>query len=293
MTDQREERALRLFGIRETPGASGSGGLLLPEVFGAILEALLPGPRSAEILHKIIREMLSYKGERVLGTYGSWSVFCDDLLLILSDGGFISEEEGLWSNTARVIPETQVTILYDPQDRARKIRVTPHDDQARRRIEVTGTAWGKAAEFLRFLDGNKEMSTALMRARSKMTGIEEILRVAVQNPGAVPEESSQERYWRGKERPGRPRSDGRPVIHGQNIWYREWVLTAGWHTQRQAREAWNELYPEKALKSEQASAFRHEADLMVRARRMEMEPYKGSGEQNRPAHRYRWTGGDQ
>ena len=292
MPGEPEERASRLFGVRET---LGSGGLLLPEVFGTVLEALIPGPQPGENLHKIIREMLSYKGERVLDNWESWEVFCDDMLAILSDGGWITSDGGLFSNTGKVIPEVQLTILYDPYNRARKIRVTVHDAVGRERKETVAQAWQKAGEFSRWLEERAALSPVIARARNKMEGVSEILLKAVQNPALAnppPDEPVLGHGWRGAGRkPGRPRTDGRPVLHGQNEWYRKWAPTAGWHSQAEARAAWNEEFPEKHLRTDQASAFRHEAAEMIKAGMMEWSE-GGVGERGMPAHRYRWTGGN-
>jgi hypothetical protein len=291
MPEEPEERASRLFGVRE---ALGTGGLLLPEVFGTVLEALIPGPQPGEALHKIIRELLSYKGERVLDNWESWDAFCSDMLAILSDGGWITLNEGLFSNTGKVIPEVQLTILYDPCNRARKIRVTVHDAAGRERKEAVARAWQRAGEFSRWLSERSELSPAIARARNKMEGVTEILLKAVQNPEPppLPEESVPGSAWRAKDRkPGRPRNDGRPVLHGQNEWYRKWAPTVGWHSQAQARAAWNEEFPQKYLRTDQASAFRHEAAEMIKTGMMEWDK-RGVGERGIPAHRYRWTGGN-
>lgn len=291
--EEPEARASRLFGVR---GVSGSGGLLLPEIFGKILETLLSGPQPADVLHKIIREVVSYKEERILHHWESWEAFCNDILLILSDNDWITQDEGLWFNTDNVTPEIQLTIVTDPGDRTRRVRVTVHDDAVRKRIETVAEAWQKAGEFTRWLKERSEISPVIEKACNKASGITDILMQAVQSPAlaapSLPEEPVLGSSWRAAGRkPGRPRKDGRPVIHGQNEWYRQWAPTAGWHSQADARRAWNSEFPDRYLRTEQASAFRHEAAQMITEGVMEWNK-GGIGERGIAAHQYRWTGGD-
>ena len=291
MPEEPAARAARLFGVR---GVSGSGGLLLPEIFGSVLENLLGGPKAGEVLRKIIRELLPYKEERVLDNWESWDAFCGDILLILQDGEWVTENEGLWSVTDKVIPETQLNILRDPQDHTRRIRVTVHDVTGRERKEAVAEAWQRAGEFTRWLKERSELSPVLGKAHDKASGITDLLMQAVQNPALAnpppPDEPVLGSAWRGAgRRPGRPRGDGRPVLHGQNEWYRRWAPTVGWHSQAEARAAWNEEFPDKRLRTDQASAFRHEAAEMIKAGNMEWDK-EGKGDRGIAAHRYRWTG---
>lgn len=291
MPEEPEVRASRLFGVR---GVSGSGGLLLPEIFGKILEILLSGPQPADVLHKIIREVVSYKEERILHNWESWEAFCNDILLILSDNEWITEDEGSWFNTDKVIPETQLTIVMDPGDRTRRVRVTVHDTANRERLETVAEAWQRAGEFTRWLRERSEISPVLEKACNKASGITDILMQAVQSPALAAPPGGEGPVlgsaWRSRK-PGRPRKDGRPVLHGQNDWYRQWVRTIGWHSQADARRAWNSEFPDKYLRTEQASAFRHEAAQMIAAGEMEWNK-GGVGERGIAAHQYRWTGED-
>ncbi len=92
---------------------------------------------------------------------------------------------------------------------------------------------------------------------------------------------------------GRPRQEpdarrpGKVRITGQAGWYRGWIRTAGWHTQMQARAAWNEKFPDRQMLTDKASAFRHAAKDMID--RGEMEKRSGvKGEGNSWAFEYRW-----
>jgi len=288
MTEQQHDlRVAKLFGnLKEDPG---SGGLLLPEVFRGILEQLLgAGPAPAEVLHKIIRHQLGYKGERVLDQWGSWDAFYEDFLLILHHGGFITQdEENLWAATEKVIPGVALVIMKTRgrEDR-RRVRVTVHDTRDREAREAVAIAWQKAEEFTRFLEARAGLSPVIASAWVNSQAVAANLRNAVANPETiVPHEK---RPVRGSA--GRPRGDGRPQVSGQNAWYRAWVPTAGWHSQSDARAAWNALHPREELNSAQASAFRHEARIMIRQGAMERRDALRRNDRA-GAFEYRWTGG--
>jgi hypothetical protein len=273
MTDS-EERAVRLFGVRESPG---SGGLLLPETFGRILEMLLAGPQPGDVLYKVIRETLSYKGERILEIYGSWDSFCQDILLILRDGGLVTEDEEHWSATPKVIPDTQLTVLRDHASRNRRVRVIIHDSKGRERKEAVAEAWRRANELTRFLEERRELSPVLARTRDKAAGIALILQNAINDPEPGRKTRS------GTERP--------PLTPSLAAWYRNWASATGWHTLSQARAAWNKEFPAAPLPWGRTSGLRAEVVRLIDAGLMEKSPVKVANNDGRKnTFEYRWTG---
>lgn len=252
------DRTTRLLGGRKNPG---SGGLLLPEVFREILAALYENPCSRDVLHKVVKDMLPHKSERVLDRWGSWEAFGDELLDVLSDGGFTVPGGGLWALTDKAVPDKMLTVFRDPEDSSRRIRVTFVPKNSRESAEAVAEAWRRIGEYSRWLDSRAYLSPVLLRARQKAAGISEILTEEMRNPRTDPPPPS------GR---GPARRDGSPRNSGQADWYRAWMITAGWHTQDGARRAWNEQFPQKMIPNVSESSFRNISRKMAREGQMEM-----------------------
>jgi hypothetical protein len=282
MTDA---RTARLLGDKDSPG---SGGLLLPEVFREILATLFDeGPRPAENLRKIAKEMLPYKSERILDRWESWDAFGDELLDILCSSGFAEEAEGLWAVTDKAVPGEMLTVYRDPEDRSRRIRVTFTPRKSRESADAIAEAWRRIGEYTRWLDRKTTLSPVLLRARQKAAGISEILQEEMRHH---PEKKKEEKHPDpGRSGRGPKRRDGLPRNSGQASWYREWIVTAGWHTQDDARKAWNRQFPERMIPNVSESSFRNVSRGMARRGEMEVREVGDRIDGRACAFKYRVT----
>jgi hypothetical protein len=180
VTEQHKARAARLF---RGKGTSGSGGLLLPEVFREVFTTLLDdGPTSRLILHKIIRNMIGYKSERVTDVWGSWEAFCDDLLYLMEEEGFLSRENDSWALTGKAAPDTQLLILSDPENHGRRIRVTFSSRKDQQIREVIADAWRKAGELVKVLEPYRDRSPVVSESYHGVLSVSVMLQEALSAP---------------------------------------------------------------------------------------------------------------
>lgn len=194
-------RVARLF---RGKGTSGSGGLALPEVFREVLTTLLDdGPTPRLVLHKIIRDMFVYKSERVRDVWGSWEAFCDDLLYIMAEEGFLEEQEDSWALTGKAVPGTQLTIAKDPDNHGRMIRVTFASRKEQGMRDTLAIAWRQARDLARLLEPYRDQQPALTESHREALSITERLQRALSSPSG----SLQPPVERapGKTRRGAPR----------------------------------------------------------------------------------------
>jgi hypothetical protein len=98
-----DERIVRL--VSDGSGASG-GALPLPDAFAAVLRQLLEnGTASYGLLAKKITDapLIKMKKNRILKIWGTWDNFCEDIIAVLDEGGFIrtEDQQGLYRALGR------------------------------------------------------------------------------------------------------------------------------------------------------------------------------------------------
>lgn len=212
MTEQHTARVARLF---RGKGTSGSGGLLLPEVFREIFTTLLDdGPAPRLVLHKIIRDFLGYKSERVFDIWGSWEAFCDDLLLIEQEEGFLAQEDDFWSLTEKAVPDTQLVVLSDPENPARRIRVTFSSRKDQEVRDAIAEAWRRAGELVRALEPHKDRDPVIGEAYHQAAGISGRLQGMLSAPRRAQPPAQRKR---GRGRPAKERDKPAPPDEPQTL----------------------------------------------------------------------------
>lgn len=203
MSEQHTARVARLFRGR---GTSGSGGLALPEVFREVLTMLLDdGPTPRLILHKIIRDMLTYKSERVADIWGSWERFCDDLLFIMAYEGYLEEYPDSWALGDRAVPGEQLTVAVNPENPTQRIRVTFTSRKEQEVREIIATAWRNIKDFSRLLEQGAQRSPVLAECLEESARIGDRLQRALSAPEGTLQPAP------SLPRPARKGRKGKPV----------------------------------------------------------------------------------
>ena len=280
MSGQRTEEILgRLFGSSEETPGSVSGGLLLPEVFTRILETLLgEGPVPAKILHAEIWKIFQHKSERIRDR--GWSAagdFCDDMLYILADREYITENDGMWSLTEKATPDVRLRILKIPGRLDAYVRVTFHDPRTREAREVIVEYWQSIGRLVRSFEGREDHAPALRKAQDQAREIRDFLAEVIQDPGKLITED--------KVRPPSPDAEkGKRRFPGQARWYRKWAPTAGWHSMNDILPVWNQQNPGMRIENVSYFSVRNEAARLTREGRMERRETAGG----KDFFEYRW-----
>jgi len=251
-----------------------ANGPLLPEIFRDVLAALYAEPRPAEELRKIIRSRVEFKEALILEHWESWESFCDDILAALADGGYLRQEDGLLSATARAVPGKQLQVLRNPQDLTRRVRFTFHARSEEQAREALAQSRIRAGEFASYLSACQDRHPALRQAREDAVKIMRLLSWALQDPDTPVRGSG---------------SSLQAYIGGQSEWYREWVRTAGWHSTDVARLAWNAAHPGKEIAAATNAGFRTALRQLAEQGKLEKRPaMRKDGKTG--GTEYRWTG---
>lgn len=311
MTGKRAEIAARLLGSRESSG----GGLALSGAFREILTFLLEqGPGNDQDMLKVLRGQLGFKEKRILSEWGSWDTFRDDIMQTLAFSGYVQRMGDFWATTDKVITMRELTIIredteVDGTTKVRKISCTVYPPQMRADRERIAGLQQKINDLISELNGTPNPD--LSRAKRDLHGIAERLNDALfparlrepvmpdpdpEQPRETVETDDEESPFVRAARTRRPPGERK---RGQHEWYSAWVRTVGWHTQSDAVEMWNMLYPDKALESLNASSFRHVAKAYIERGLMERRVcarrdgrINPGGDNGRGgSFEYRWTGG--
>jgi hypothetical protein len=260
VNDEKTARMARLLGTR----GSGGGGVALPDTYRRILTALHEhGPASDDALHQMIREQLGYMETRIIAVWGSWEGFYSDILLSLADGGFTARVLDGWMITEKAKPSpAQNTILRDGNV---KVSVTFFTEQIAAAREAMAKVRKELHRVITYLEEGEhhKLDPELHRAYRKVLGVDQILAAALRGEKARPEDSAPDEEGDVPLLPPSAAAGAKRL--GQTGWYRHWCQDAGWHTQLDARAAWNLQHPGAPLSERQASAFRHAAREMIKS----------------------------
>lgn len=278
MSDQRAEITARLLGSRDD---STGGGLALSGAFREILTDLLErGPADDAGIMKILRKELGYKSERIISQWGSWDVFAGDMITIMELNGYVRPLGGLWAATEKIVPATELVIVREDTVRnghrsCRTVSTTVYPPQLRKDRELMSKIQLLLnTKVLGLLDEASD-NEVLQRVKRDLAGVARRLHDALNgeppkaapparlpDPDAVfPAGTVEDQEQRGRRR-----------NMGQAAWYREWIKTAGWHTQADALDMWNATHPTMTMDQLKASAFRHVTKELVDAGRMQKRP---------------------
>lgn len=281
MTGRLEGILGKLFESSEETSGSISGGLLLPEVFTVVLETLLSkGTANGSVLRREIREIAQDKSKRIRSRgWGSMDAFCNDMLYILQHGGYVLEEDDIWALTEKAVPGTRLTIFKIPGRSESRVRITFHDIRDREIRETVAEYWQSIGKLIRDFEGKEDLAPVLQKVQDWAREIQEVLHEAIQDPGKTFEEEDKPRH---KQSSGAGK--GKRKFPGQARWYREYVLTTGWHTMNTALDAWNDEHPDAWIDNVSYFSARNEANrLTVRG---DME--KRALTDGRDFFEYRW-----
>ena len=252
MPTEQEARIARLFGgDGET---SGSGGMLFPEVFTRILEALWKdGPSTEKSVHLGVRELFEHKIKRIRSRWGSPEAYTRDMLHILQDGGYVTFDGGeLWSLTEKAVPDTRLALLRIPGRAEPRLRITFHDTRNREAREAVAEYWKQAGKLIRDFEGREYLPPVLQKAQDWMREIEGFLLEAIQNPG-TPQDA--------EVNPARKTKHATGTVTG---WAREWIRAAGWYTDHESWLAWNKAHPDNQFSSSSICSVRNVTRVMVK-----------------------------
>lgn len=278
MTDQRAEITARLLGSRDD---STGGGLALSGAFREILTDLLEhGPSDDAGIMKILRKELGYKSERITDQWGSWDVFASDMITVMELNGYVRRLGGLWAATEKVVPAAELVIVREDTVRdghrsCRTVSTTVYPPQLRKDRELISKVQQLLnTKVLGLLDEASD-NEVLQKAKRDLTAVSRRLHDALNGeppkpvlPARLPDLDAS--FPAGTIEDQEQRSRRRNM--GQAAWYREWIKTAGWHTQADALDMWNATHPDMTMDQLKASAFRHVTKALVDAGMMQKRP---------------------
>jgi hypothetical protein len=276
-----DEKIELLMGTR-----SSGGGLPLPEAFGAVLSYLHDSQgASTDVLKKVIRDkrQVDFREPRVLEVCGSWDGFSTAILDILERGEFIREEGEAWLLGERSVPGKELLILrVDTSGEDRRVRVRFFGEQQRRDRNAAESFKGELEALAVRARGLECLSPGDAETLSQyLLACAHLLRDVLQERVSTREDEP----FLPLLKPPRKKKESRGVAK----WYRNWIPTAGWHTQIEAWRAWNREHPDSGYRDPSLCPTRNAAAHMVRNGLMERREL----DVNRDgAHtEYRWTGG--
>jgi len=283
VTDQRAEITARLLGSRDN---GTGGGLALSGAFREILTDLLErGPSDDAGIMKILKKELGFKSERITDQWGSWDAFAGDMITIMELNGYVRRLGGLWAATEKVVPAVELVVVREDTIReghrsCRTVSTTVYPPQLRKDRELMSKVQQLLnTKVLGLLDDASD-NEVLQKAKRDLAGVSRRLHDALNGEPAKPavqgrlpdlDASFPPGTEQDTEQRARRNASQRRNM-GQAAWYREWIKTAGWHTQADALDMWNATHPDMTMDQLKASAFRHVTKAMVDAGMMQKRP---------------------